>query len=74
MSIQSVTLTFAAKRANGQNLSFQTSAGGTLSTLTATAANGSTARAAIQTLIDTSIAIAQGATDEQNEVSGLFNS
>lgn len=74
MSLQSVTLTFKAKRANGQDLNFQTSAGGTLNTLTATAATGSAARTAIQALIDTSIGIAQGATDEQNEASGLFNS
>ena len=72
MSLQNVTLTFKAKKANGTDLTFQT-ASSPLTTITATAANGSQARAAIQAVIDTSIGIAQGNVDDQNEASTLFN-
>lgn len=73
MSLQNVTLTFKARRANGSDLNFQT-ATSTMTTITATAPTGNQARTAIQAVIDTSIALAQGNVDDQNEASTLFNS
>jgi len=74
MAIQNVTITFKAKKTTGADVVWTLPGGGTGNTITATAATESSARAAVQTVIDNSIASAQGNVQDQQDASGAFNS
>jgi len=74
MALQNVTLKFSARKSSSQLVAFTQANGTTTTEITSTQPTVSQAKAAIQAVIDGSIAIAQGNVDDQNEASGLFNS
>jgi hypothetical protein len=64
MALQSVTLKYSAKKANGQNLQFTSAAGALLTELVATDSSASGAKAQIAATLATSVAVATAGLDD----------
>lgn len=74
MAIESVKITFQAKKTGGSFVSFTSTTGSQVSTLTGEATTRSAAETLIQNQINSSIAAAQGVVQDQQDANGAFGS
>lgn len=74
MAIESVKITFQAKKVGGQFVNFSAPSGQLQSVITGEASTRSGAEAIIQNFINASIVAAQGVVQDQQDASGAFGS